>query len=48
MKLIYFDILPPEGLEYFYIWKTIDGSYTLMNDKEVDFFSEYSEISNSS
>lgn len=40
MKLIYFDILPEEGLEYFYIWKTIDGSYTLMNSQEINLFKD--------
>lgn len=47
MKLIYFDILPEEGLEYFYIWKTIDGSYTLMNDEKVSFFDDENSKSNS-
>ena len=34
MKLIYFDILPDEGLEYFYLWKVFDGSYTAQQDDD--------------
>ena len=45
MKLIYFDILPEEGLEYFYLWKMIDGSYTLMVDEEEQLEEDEEETS---
>ena len=33
MKLIYFDILPDEGLQYFYFWKMFDGSYNKQEEE---------------
>ena len=37
MKLIYFDILPEQGLELFYFWKLFDGSYKVnLEDSEND------------
>lgn len=34
MKLIYFDILPDEGLQFFYFWRIFDGSYNKLEQED--------------
>ena len=34
MDIAYFEILPDEGLNLFYFWKLIDGSYMKIEEEE--------------
>jgi hypothetical protein len=45
LGVVQFDIMPEELLEYFYIWKILDGTYLEESEDrfEMDFFEDFND-----